>query len=878
MLLDPAPHPHGTCNTAALSHPSSVTSLSFVHAAACSALISSVKKMSGSRSNIAGKGITSSHHCTPAKPNTPAQSKSSESVFHFYGNSERKYHFLEPVKSIPSPGHTKEKRKLKLISKHGKFSQSLPTPGGSPGKTNPCLGSSCVSKDNINITFSDTEFQASSPTCYTAPVLMDTSVGWQKDLTLHNAENDTLSQVGYLTKHLAGSMPCLHTNHTLCQQNKYDGTQFETICLPEQSMNLKKNPLYLEKSVEAINVMHNTSLESNKASFYVVRGEPTNPSNAPQTDASGWCSREPVSLSSHKNSPFAWPEVPPFSKWPSLSHMNQQSNASQQGEFQNSFHARDKLSKSSKIFSKIFRSKSEDLLNKESEKNYSKDVTSETILSPVPTHTLLTRSSSEDILDRVTEKPVMKKYCIKNSVQDKVKEPPSAPTRRHKLIKPLHAVFSADFKSLANLKKKMTRSKSHNFTSGDTEVSSHFYLERANSDQNFQNEMSENKHPTLQRCTCDKETYFPSATKKILSSKKCDSHRIYQVNEPSLSSCKKFMFKVKSSKDNILEQSVANISQDSHPLAHHTCIDGRLTYVKKSANHILNTHSLAKKNSWFEKYKINKTKTHDAQNFPLNDSFERSVLSTSEDSSHEVTPQAPLSGNSPGNSSLTDTVNLLVKYKSQPEVHKRIADKLTSIIRELEEEIGLTVPSRQHSDVNINRNYDLQKPQANPVSSVVKTSSLPSRRPSSLFLERQMCRTNSAPTLSPIEEVRALPQGSGGAYLESGFPIAESSVPNGIKQANWTCAKRGQKFITSLRSKSVDENHDREVICVPLVNSGHQHSLSCQTVASSPKVVLAPCHDSQFEGESELQPRSLVVPAPVTYCDEYDNEKEVAYV
>lgn len=536
---------------------------------------------------------------------------------------------------------------------------------------------------------------------------------------------------------------------------------------------------------------------------------------------------------------------------------------SQQSECQDYFHSREKLPSrgSSKILHKIFRGKSEDFLSNENEKNQSKNASSETVLSPITTHSLFKRSSSEDILDKVTERPEGKIYCIKESSQEKDKDTQPIAPRRHKLIKPLHAPFSSDFTSSTNLRKKMKRSKSHNFAGESTELSSHFYLERANSDQDFQNEMLENKYPTLQRCTSEKETYFPANPRKS-SSKKYDSQRIYQVNKPFPSSCSNLTFRVSSSEVNIHDKSAPNATQDSQTLAgnshssgtaQQTQTDGRVIDVKGTES-----NSVKEKRPWFEKYQVSKRETCEAQSSDkLEDSF-------------EVSPEK---------SSPTDTLNLLVKYKGRPEVHKCIADKLTAIICELEEEISLTVPSSQHPDTNVTGRSDLQKSQASSTNPVVKTSSLPSRRPSSLLLERQMCRTNSAPALSPIEEVRAPPQCMGGTYLELGPPATEPPVCSSLRPVSCTSHdKKEGNWLTSYRSRSFDESHSED-IAISDVHSDHQHSLDNILEGTCSLSLRAPSHTLQYEGgECESQPRSLVLPAPVTYCDQYGNEKEIAYV
>ncbi|MPC34876.1 hypothetical protein E2C01_028279 [Portunus trituberculatus] len=891
MLLDPAPPPLGTSNAASLSPSSSVATLSFVHAAACSALISSIKKLSAPRNNIAGKPPLNSHHTVFTKRHSPPHSQSPEND---RGTSEREFHFLEPVKSVLSPNHSREKRKLKIISKHGMFSQSLPGSGETPSKENHCLVSPCNSKLNINVPSNSIEFQVSTPTCHTAPVVMNSNDSWHRDMLVKATETNTRSQEGFLAKNLAGSLPCLSVSELACQQRKHDGSEFETFCLPGQSIPMKKNPLYCERSVDPISVMPNSSPECGKVSFALPLGKSSPVSQQAKADSAESCRREAISPTNYKHSHSSRSEKFLFRKWPSLSHMSQ-SAVLQQPDCQDFPHYKDSVlsKKSSKILNKIFRSKSEDFLGVDNQRNYSKDPSSETTLSPVSSHSLFARSSSEDVLDKVTDTPEVKEYCIKNSDQEKVKEPSPAPAWQHKFIKPFHAVFSTDFKSFANLKKKMTRSKSHNFTSEDTELPSRFYLERTNSEQNFQNEMSENKYPTLQKCSCDKETYFPSVPKKSLSGKKCDSQRVYQVNEPS--SCKNLILKMKSSKGNSFDQTVSSISPD-HQLAkgsgqctakpHLTCTDGKLTYVKRSTNHTVKMQNMTKNHTWFEKYQINKTNTHNAQDSKPDNSCECLALNTSDTSSHEGTPQPP--GDGPqGNTSLTDTVNFLVKYKSQPEVHKRIADKLTAIIRELEEEINLTTPSRQHPDMNVARTHDLRKPQTSLASLVAKTSSLPSRRPTTLLLQRHMCRTNSAPTLSPIEEVKVPPQSSSGACCESGLPASDCCGLNGIRPVSRTSSSTSKKChtrMTGYRSKSFEGYQSKQDNTIPFVLHGQQHSLSSLSVAAFPSVPYhAPCHASYHatqlvNREYERQPPSLVLPAPVTYCDEYGNEKEIAYV
>ncbi|KAK4311596.1 hypothetical protein Pmani_016913 [Petrolisthes manimaculis] len=696
------------------------------------------------------------------------------------------------------------------------------------------------------------------------------------------------------------------------------------------------------------------------------------------------------------------------------------------------------------FFNRIFRSRSEAVLNEDSWWLGSAPSTPlEAILSPVLTRSLFRRSRSESVLNQTVDNPELKKYRLDDSecvdVTDQVMT--TKPIYTHSIsldskistanddvipkttTKPFYSFFGgtgATSLGLA-LKKRMKRRKCHSVSTDDTcqpSSSSRFFLEKKLPGQEA--EIRETKHLTLERNPADKETYFPSAPKTV---KINEPRRIYKVNEPKATPRSiSILGRAHGREDNVHKDKFTGtfgVVSNTHEVTNSKDVPLVMTWMEdssgKSSNNILHNFSnyfppQKKKVPWFAKFQISKPDRckEETQSNRLDDSFCSSVFSHSSEGStnsghdsfsgmsntnghllnpdylgvplsvnHSPVSRSPESPFSPvgqtladfnsqfvmsehDSDSLSETVSLLVKYKGRPEVQKRVAEKLNTIIKDLEREMNLTPPDSPQHSCHVN------------------TSSIPLSRPGRLYLERhRLCRRNSAPMLSPIEEVRGITDTTtttmtttGGETTVMGEQHGDRDTIVGIQRRSDTVpppipssssppsgnAHQDRKPTLS-KSRSFDEatvDFGRELDACHHslgnmlkvsssatrhggeVNDAHAHSLgnvakesyvcgksgniacgkvgnvaaeshalgkydSCnESLGNSFNVPLSSdpgnVTDSFFTSPSppllgqnsplpslssqngEVQPRSLVHPAPTTFCDQYGNEHEIAYV
>ncbi|KAK3863195.1 hypothetical protein Pcinc_031004 [Petrolisthes cinctipes] len=702
--------------------------------------------------------------------------------------------------------------------------------------------------------------------------------------------------------------------------------------------------------------------------------------------------------------------------------------------FQDYLHNKQKLnynpkssSSSSKgFFNRIFRSRSEAVLNEDSSWFGSAPSTPlEAILSPVLTRSLFRRSRSESVLNQTVDNPELKKYrlddseCVDVTAQVMTTKPiythsisldSQISTANNDIVpktttttttKPFYAFFGGTgATSLGDaLKKRMKRRKCHSVSNDDTcqPSSSRFFLEKKLPGQEA--EIRETKHHTLERNPADKETYFPSAPKTV---KKNEPQRIYKVNEPRTTPKSiSILGRAHGREDNVHKDKFTGtygVVSNTHEFTNSKDIPLVMTWMEdssgKSSNNILHHFSNyfppQKKLPWFAKFQISKQDRckEETQSNRLDESFCSSVFSHSSEGSNNSghdslsgmsgasitnshlqnpdylgvpfsvnhspvnrSPERPFS--SVGQSvadlnsqfvmseydsdSLSETVSLLVKYKGRPEVQKRVAEKLNTIIRDLEREMNLTPPNSpllycrgearrmkgrddgnggtavgEHGGdrgtvVGIQRSDSVLPPSSSSPPPGKTHDCKPTLSKSRSFDETTVDFDRDLDachhSLGNILTVSSATHGGSEdapSQQSLGNIAKESSVcgrSGNIARESYACEKVGnvatesralgkfdsfnQSLGNSLNAPSLSELGD-----LNWPSSKHsQITTYTHTVGNVTNSFTSPSPLDQnsplpslSSQNGEVQPRSLVHPAPTTFCDQYGNEHEIAYV
>ncbi|KAG7176473.1 Rap guanine nucleotide exchange factor 2-like [Homarus americanus] len=914
MLLEPAPQPIGSSHIGTLplhtiTSPPTVASPLFVHAAACSAFIASVKKLSTTSNNArARKSISISNNSTPLVPvksyrvkpqqeQNKVMLKSNQFSCSFDSSYSSNSGDLDPERATSplSVRPSRAKTRLNLVCKVGEFSRSLPTP-------------------DLSVP-DDDEFLNSTPTTEIVPVF-----GITNDRDCHQAHE-------YEVCHSSPSQEMLCNKKDVNLQRK-NSASTNSRCA--SYINKKENSFTIQNSISHHNqkVMSSSSPRDNLIMFQ---------NNLYQKDISlteqdisfnnlevnsfsslketSFTSQKDVLCAKEKDNSFTSLKESTNENWKDTSNNCQKDKSlpfqnntsiSLQKEIQHLAKTKQKITNgnNSGIFQRIFRSKSEDLLSNDRSKSSSKaNSVVEVILSPVLTRSLFGKSHSEDFLDKAVDREDPKKYSLKDFPSSSIKE--LSPKVKPPKIKSFQALFASDSNSLSTIfRKKMKMSKSHNFTyDEDTSLPSRFYLEKKLSCQDFQEEMSEKRYHTLQRFPDGKETHFPAVLKPTKPQKKGEAQRVYQVNQP------KTLTTDDSVSTELNSTSLHNFFLTNSIPDPSLLINSENVQIKKKCNETGNSGNLnsfdegqngfqtfSKKPPWFEKFKKTRSKIScqadeslDSSD-QLNDSYGSSVLSGA---SCNLSPEIFLKSSNPlqvqpNSTSLSESVNNLMKFKDQPEVHKRIAEKLNAVIRELEEEMYMVTPSSPYPVSKPNRLYQpVRKSCHSNSDQFLKPTNIHLTRPTTLPLDRQdKRRRNSAPMLSPIEEVKTSPSShnSSPKILKH---LAVSSAVSGVLRRNSaplaSLSKENVHLLSTMKSKSLDDesNCTQEDLQTFSSHYFHQPPINVTQVPFSVYKTFnnqEPSFSHLPVEDTEPQPRSLVHPAPTTFCDHYGNENEIEYV
>lgn len=516
------------------------------------------------------------------------------------------------------------------------------------------------------------------------------------------------------------------------------------------------------------------------------------------------------------------------------------------------------------IFQKIFRSKSEDILDAKKspakKTNSKRNIVDEVLTSPLLSPLIFRRSRSEDFLNKVIDRPEVKKYSVKDSKCLNSKEITTGKVKRPRISKPLRTFLPTDPPSIGEtLKNKIKMSKSHNFNEDDACVPSRFFLEKSSCDESGK-ETTEKRYPTLQRPVSNKETYFPASVKSGRHLRRNEPMRVYRVNQPK----------------DVLDNSL-NDSCDIHCTQRGTKEDSEQSNVKSNdlskgfSPHVpppsIYSQTFSKKSPWFEKFQKSRVevlnqKDEGNENDELNDSFGSSVHSSgSDDSIHEGYPKPlKMSQKLVLNTTYPQSKYVLTRYRGQPDVRRRVAEKLNAVIRELEEEMRMIHPGPNYADEeNLYWNDSI----TNPYSALPLPTDAGLHRPNSLPLRKHAVhRRNSAPMLSPIEEAKVSPTS---ADLES-MTILQRSL---AKCSSFNGDNHRRNNIPSYpptKGNPKGMKLDIEEPCLSQKDSFKAQDPKHQDRSS---LILPP---------SETQPSSLVNPDPTSYCNQYGSENDVDYV
>lgn len=984
MLLEPSPQPVGTSlngtlpvHTTTSSTATVASSLSFVHAAACSALIASVRRLSTTGNNIRGtKPVSISNNSTPLlsvkhlrvkqlqKENKRIMLKSQQFSSSFDSSYSCNPSLCEHIKATnpPSVVPTKAGRSLKLVCKHDKFSRSLPSPKTSPSEMDLKLSSPSTSKFNLDITVdNDHEFETSTPTTEIVPlfgITNDHSTQNSKNMNIQSSLNDQSGNAVIPHYHCYLADECENTDSPSSQKilfnhNKVGSDPKDTAFGKNGSITnvTQKDSRFLYQNDTSSKIGKDLSFISPKISSYNGKKGISLPSqqettNTHQKDAyqkgTFYTSQKDASLFTQKDSSFMKLENTSFTSPEDTSFTNQDlsftslkdtslacpkeisdttwrdissdfqnmTSLTSKNELQNSLQKKKKIANANRIgiFQRIFRSKSEDVLSKDDRSTSNRcsrkqNTTLEVILSPVLTRSLFAKSHSEDFLDKAVDRPDVKKYSLEDSQCLSVKESSPVKIKRHNIAKSFQALLTPDPITLSTvLKKKMKFSKSHNFTNDeDVYLPSRFFLEKRLSCQDLHTEIAEKSYPTLQRFPNGKETHFPAIVKTVKSSKKFEAQRVYQVNQPKiLPDCDQVNTEI-NRKETLHERVLTDDMPDpssSNDNGSPLRIDGTMGRGKSEnlSNYDRGPNAFqtfTKRAPWFEKFQKTRLKISCQQyekihcSDQLNDSFGSSVFSNASDDS--LQENCLKLGNQhkvlPDNSMLSESVSFLSKYRGRPEVHKRVAEKLSSVIRELEEEMCIVPTSTSFPTAKVaSQHYQIKKPYHS-TDHFHTPPNIPVIRPASLPLDKQgIYRRNSAPMLSPIEEVK--PSSLFNTSTKIKQPVTVSPFALGVHRTNSAPVSSPTKgnvyLLSTFKSRSLDESFGVQE-CIQVLPSNYSHKAPNQISDVSPSVHKNHGNQKTFHSllpdeDIDPQPHSLVLPAPTTYCDQYGNENEIEYV
>lgn len=786
MLLEPAPSLYGTQHNSTTTPASVSFSLSFVHAAACSALIASVRKISTTSNNFLGTK-PSSRSSTPITINplrikqiqrekkkaALKSQKFSTSFDSSYSTSSYKTESPRNPGLCLSPAPVATRMRLKSLPRDCTFSRSLPTPAHSPKRMDAYTFSQDVSK-----------CQMSTPKKATLP---------------RRGQKGT----GSLSKHGESF------SYAVSPQLEKQGVPLSPII--KGTLN-KKEITYTEKL---------PSSQKEKTNF----SEPAVVSHESSSSAS-------VSSPSKIGHPLK--------------------------------HKQGSTSSSITIFQKIFRSKSEDILDKDAKKspakntNAKKNIVDEVLTSALLSPLIFRRSRSEDFLNKVIDRPEVKKYSVKDSKCLNSKEITSGKVKRPRISKPLRTFLPTDPPSIGEtLKNKIKMSKSHNFNEDDACVPSRFFLEKSLPDDSAR-ETTEKRYPTLQRPASNKETHFPASVKSSKHLRKNEPMRVYRVNQP------KDVYVDNPLNDNCdIPYTQRATKEDTKQTCLTTNDPGKGTDSFVPAASVY-SQTFSKKSPWFEKFKksrleVQNQKDEGNENDELNDSFGSSVVSSgSDDSTHEgyckslgMSPKTVL------NTTYPQSKYVLTRYRGRPDVRRRVAEKLNAVIRELEEEMRMIHPGSTYPSEEENLYWN------DPCGGLPLPTDAGLHRPTSLLIRKHAVhRRNSAPMLSPIEEVKVSPTS---ADLESMTMLQRSLA----KCSSFS----GDKLRRNNAPSHSPTKDSLKAMKLEFEESLISQKGSCKAQESKrqgrPTLILPP---------SETQPGSLVNPDPTSYCSQYGSENDIDYV
>ena len=788
-----------TTNTTTASTSNVPLKLSFVHAAACSSLISSVRKLSSSGNNrLVGRSLSKSSYSNASTSGKHVKTNplSKENKHHMKAHqdcsiiNDKQNRLQHNSQSVCVQNQTftlrkKKRTKLKFTKSHCDFSQSLPTP-----KTSPSRSSSEIKFDFESIV-SDKFFEKNGNEFRTSTPVHGRPKQNSKPSIERNIKDTFVSEM-YTNS---------YSNRTKC-------------------------PLKPGKSLGTVNVINTEFATENVDPNY-------------KRDLCDSSRR--VSLSSPKKY--------------SAKNILGQRVADGHGI---------------SLIHRIFRSKSEDAIDtdkvfspkipREEGKKSSYEVSVSSIFSP----SAFRRSHSEDFLNKMFDDSGVKKYAVQEKSCNRGEK-----AKRPRITRPLRTFLSPNSESVGTaFKMRLRKSKSHYYFRDDDEVylPSQFFLESNPSCMDSSQEITEQKYHTLPRNLGDKETYFPSSvTKTKRNSRKSDSNRVYQVNKVN---------QPDAHEPRCTCDGNSAVNGDHINRIHNTfikdCSDGECWHP------IFNSPATSEKSPWFEKYvRTRKSDVKDVSSekcseSPFTDSFDSTLFSIPSD---DLIPSVVL--NHSASSSIEESVQFLSLCNSGGrDVRRRVAEKLRAVIKELEDEMLQNDPDDPNSDIIMENQGHL--PDMNPLVSINIT--VP--RPSTLQLQKRLYRRNSAPMLSPIEEVKTSPDGD--RPLEPEFTIYKSPKKiGGMHRSNSapTYSPMKEKF-----------NLEKPSSC----DGGFDVGTCIETHSSNDSLMTSPYYKNVFNLEDQnlhshlrdfeisetytLHTPSLVNPLPTTYCDQYGFECDVDYV
>ncbi|KAK8750245.1 hypothetical protein OTU49_015334 [Cherax quadricarinatus] len=582
------------------------------------------------------------------------------------------------------------------------------------------------------------------------------------------------------------------------------------------------------------------------------------------------------------------------------------------------------------IFHKIFRSKSEDILSKDGSKNNVQRCSDkessvvELLLTPALTRSLFAKSQSDDQLDKAAERPGLTKSSFAESQCCGNKEVSPATMKCPKMKKPFQSIFAPDSSSLGTIfKKKMKLRKSHNFTTDDISLPSHCCLEKKLHCQDLQTGISETKYSSLQKYAEDKEMYFPVATKNAETSKKGEIQRVYQVNQPMIFSAS---VTGEGNREYLHQRVLTNSIKDMPLLVNNSTPLKRPKNIEKgnsgdlinSENSSVAFETFTKKPPWFEKFIKSQLESFGREDKVLHNSHTLNYSSGSSvfSSNSDVTSQDGIINSScqdevlPDRNTFSESLNRLMKHKGQPEVHKRIAEKLSAVIQELDEERCIAPPSSPYPVSKISSlHHGVRRQSHSRCDYFLKPTNVVFPRPTSLSLDMlNQPRRNSAPMLSPIEEAKSSPSlhnassninsllsVSSHALESQQVKIAPSlcsskinapsscplkaNVPSSCpltENAPSSCQLKANKLSLAIKSRSLDEKIGARD-CTQIFPPNYWEQQPESVTRMLTHVDGVPLSVLSLE-ETVRDPCDLIHLTPKTYCDHYDNDSEVEYV